>query len=47
MEKASLFSLEEEDLTHYGQSLAEVDDLGQLDVLSGSDEEGGEGEWGR
>ena len=44
MEKGSLYSLGEEDLTHYGQSLAEMDDFDHLDVLSGSDEEDGEGE---
>ena len=44
VERASLYSLGEEDLTHYGQSLAEMDDFDHLDVLSGSDEEDGEGE---
>lgn len=44
VEKASQFSLGEEDLTHYGQSLAEVDDFDQLDVLSDSEEEDKEGE---
>ena len=44
VEKASLFSLGEEDLTHYGQSLAEMDDFDQLDVLSDSDEDDREGE---
>ena len=39
-----MFSLDEEDLTHYGQSLAEVDDFDQLDILSDSEDEDKEGE---
>lgn len=44
VEKASQFSLGEEDLTHYGQSLAEVDDFDELEVLSDSEDDDKEGE---